>query len=78
MTPAEKARDLVHRFYISLPNNGGFTGLNNIHSRWKEGKMCASMAVDEIINNVLVGIDLAATWGDYWVKVKQEIEKIKD
>jgi hypothetical protein len=42
-----------------------------------DGYACyAEVAVDEIINNVLVGIDLAATWGDYWVKVKKEIEKL--
>lgn len=42
-----------------------------------DGYICyALVAVDEINNNVLVGIDLAATWGDYWKKVKQELEKL--
>jgi hypothetical protein len=41
-----------------------------------DAKQCALIAVDEIINNVLVGIDLASTWGNYWYEVKQEIEKL--
>ena len=73
MTPAEKAKQLVHRFYFSLPNNGGFTGLNNINRRWKEGQMCALMAVDEIMN----ALEENGSWNyDYWNEVKQEIEKI--
>lgn len=81
MTPKEKATELVHKFYISLPNNGSLTGLNNINSRWNEGKKCALMAVDEIIEELL------GDWGDnqwranerigYWKEVKEEIEKIK-
>lgn len=81
MTPKEKSTELVHRFYISLPNNGSFTGLNNINSRWDEGKKCALMAVDEIIE------ELSGDWGDnqwranerigYWKEVKQEIKNIK-
>jgi hypothetical protein len=76
MTPAEKARDLVHRFYISLPNNGGFTGINNIHSRWLEGKQCALMAVNEVIDALdqsLIDADI-----EWWKEVKQEIKEIKD
>ena len=42
-----------------------------------DGYVCyAEVVVDEIINNALVGIDLAATWGDYWIKVKQELKKL--
>jgi hypothetical protein len=78
MTPAEKARDLIHRFYISLPNNGGFTGINNINSRWAEGKQCALMAVNEIIYLLKDGGLTFAEDHDrtYWLEVKQEIEKI--
>lgn len=39
-------------------------------------KKHALITVNEIINNALVGIDLASTWGDYWLKVKEEIIKI--
>jgi hypothetical protein len=66
MTPQEKAIELVDKFkYISYY-------LDDIQNH-KEG---ALIAVDEIINNVLIGIDLPSTWGDYWIKVKQEIEKL--
>ena len=74
MTPAQKARDLVHRFYISLPNNGSFTGINNINSRWAEGKQCALMAVNEIIDALdksLIHSDI-----EWWKQVKQELEKL--
>lgn len=81
MTPTEKARDLVHKFYISLPNNGGFTGINSINSRWIEGKQCALMAVSEVIDALDQSlIDITADDADieWWKEVKQEIEKIKD
>ena len=71
MTPTQKARQLVERFYLALPNNGSQTGINNVHSRWEEGKKCASMAVDEI----LVGHMMNPNVG-YWTQVKQEIEKL--
>jgi hypothetical protein len=69
MTPAEKAKQLVHKFYFSLPNNGGFTGLCNINQRWEEGKICALIAVDEIL-------DKDGYNNDYWKEVKQELEKL--
>ena len=73
MTPAEKAQQLVQRFYFSLPNNGSQTGINNVHQRWDEGKMCTIMAVDEIMN----ALEENGSWNyDYWNEVKQEIEKI--
>ena len=73
MTPKEKAFQLLTRFYLSLPNNGSFTGLNNINRRWEEGKMCALMAVDEIMN----ALEENGSWNyDYWNEVKQEIEKL--
>ena len=69
MTPAEKAKLLVQKFYFSLPNNGGQTGLCNVHQRWEEGKICARIAVDEIL-------DKDGYNNDYWQEVKQEIEKL--
>jgi hypothetical protein len=79
MTAKEKANQLVQRFYFSLPNNGSQTGINNVHSRWEEGKMCALIAIDEIIR--------VTPWGggtdneiengskEFYMKVKEEIEK---
>jgi len=77
MTPSEKAKLLVQKFYFSLPNNGGQTGLCNIHQRWDEGKICARIAADEIID--------AIDWHEYetpnkelnyWLDVRKEIEKL--
>ncbi len=73
MIPKDKAHQLVTRFYLALPNNGSQTGINNVHQRWDEGKMCALMAVDEIMN----ALEENGSWNyDYWNEVKQEIEKL--
>jgi hypothetical protein len=77
MTPAGKAKQLVHRFYLSLPNNGGQTGLCNVHQRWNEGKICALIAIDEIIEILQeLGYDNEDYRIIYQLEVKQEIEKI--
>jgi len=77
MTAKEKADQLTQRFYFSLPNNGSQTGINNVHSRWEEGKMCALIAVNEIID--------AIDWHEYetpnkelnyWLDIRKEIEKL--
>ena len=77
MTAREKAGWLIERFYFSLPNNGSFTGINNINQRWEEGKKCALIAVDEIINALKIA-DITSMDGnwyiDEWLEVKQEIE----
>jgi hypothetical protein len=79
----QKARELLHKFYLSLPNNGGFTGINNIHDRWDEGKKCAIMTTNEIINTLNMDIRDLDVRGSvlldliqHWREVKQEIEKL--
>lgn len=74
MIPIDKAHQLVTRFYLALPNNGSQTGINNVHQRWEEGKMCALMAVDEM-TDTLFNNDLVDLF-DYWHEVKKEIEKL--
>ena len=78
MTPAEKAKQLVHKFYFSLPNNGGFTGPCNINDRWDEGKKCAAMAVDEIINcdTYFKTLIDSKDFTEYWYDVQEEIIKL--
>jgi len=66
MTPKEKAKELVYKFYPSV--------------QWKLGqedcldraKKCALIAVDEIIQATI------DDWShsEYWQEVKQEIEKL--
>jgi hypothetical protein len=80
MTPEDKAKQLVHRFYFSLPNNGGFTGPSNINDRWEEGKMCAMMTIDEIIDSYIKEKSYGYIVSDkiipYWEEVKTEINKL--
>lgn len=77
MAHKEKAKQLVEQFYLALPNNGSFTGINSIHNRWKEGKQCAIIAVNEILNTIEYSSqadELSKT--TYWNTVKQEIEQL--
>jgi hypothetical protein len=68
MSPKEKAEDLWLKYYELVDD------IYSTEAAKKNAKMYALKAVDEILNNVLVGIDLASTWGNYWQEVKQEIE----
>jgi len=74
MTPADKAKQLVQRFYFSLPNNGSEIGVCNVHQRWDEGKMCAMMAVDEIL--FITDEEEQYILYKHWQEVKQEINKL--
>jgi hypothetical protein len=68
LTPKQKAAQLVALFEsIAHPT---------IDCDKQFAKECARRAVHEINTNVLLGIDLASTWGNYWEQVKQEIEKL--
>jgi hypothetical protein len=74
MIPKDKAHQLVTRFYLALPNNGSQTGINNVHQRWEEGRMCAMMAVDEIL--FITDEEEQYILYKHWQEVKQEIEKL--
>jgi hypothetical protein len=67
MTPKDKAQQLIYAFEA-------FTDRDN---ELEFAKQCATIAVDEIIEELLSGIDF---WMErrikYWQEVKQEIEKI--
>jgi len=64
MTPKEKAEELYKRMY---------TQHSNIYP--STAKQCALIVVDEILNN---DNNLFNTYiqNDYWLQVKQEIEKL--
>jgi HD superfamily phosphohydrolase YqeK len=64
MTPQEKAKDLVEKYY-----------LHNITWALLHAKKCALIAVDEIINQDELVIESIA-YNDYWQQVKTEIEKL--
>jgi hypothetical protein len=74
MIPKDKAYQLVTRFYLALPNNGSQTGINNVHQRWEEGRMCAMMAVDEIL--FITDEEEQYILYKHWQEVKQEIENL--
>jgi hypothetical protein len=78
MIPQEKAKQLIERFYLSLPNNGSFSGINNVGDRWEEGIKCALIAVHEIIKEISDNYDTlhAVDRVEYFEQVKQEIGKI--
>lgn len=67
MTPKEKAEELVHKMYA------GF--VHDLYSY--KAKQCALIAVDEIINSVVItNLTIAQNQFDYWEEVKSEIEKL--
>ena len=72
MTPIDKARDLTERMYWSLPNNGSFTGINNVESRWEEARQCAEIAVQEMVDEITImqqvfpTPELFETYVEFW------------
>ena len=76
MTQKEKAKELVERFLIELPN-GDDIGFGQP----KIAKQCALICVDEIMDELdelqgFLGLKLYAKKLVYWQEVKQEIKKI--
>jgi hypothetical protein len=75
----QKSQQLVNKFYFVLPNNGSFSGINNVNDRYKEAKQCALIAVDEMIEtvNMCIPYQNEETYVEYWQEVKQEILNLK-
>ena len=60
-TPKEKAEELVYKFMDTrIP--------------WKQSKLCALIAVDEILN--INSVDKDFSLSHYWLDVKDEIENL--
>ena len=66
ISPKEKAWKLFNKYYSYLKAN-----LMNDKEAWEDAKVCALIAVDEVINNC-TDIDI---W-EYLQEVKQEIENL--
>jgi hypothetical protein len=64
MKPKEKAEQLTNKFLLSTP----------ITCDIEDAKKCALIAVDEMIEELIV-TDFANRF-PYWQQVKQEIEKL--
>jgi hypothetical protein len=75
MTPKDKAMELVDRFLaVKQINPNAITRPYN----WQEAKQCALICVDVILNDVGAKdweLD-TGTNTNYWIEVKQEIEKL--
>jgi hypothetical protein len=78
MTPKEKARELVDKFYQTTPNE---TWINEpsgefmeTYTAWGQAKQCALIAVDEILNINSVDKDFSLSF--YWQDVKDEIQNL--
>lgn len=72
MTPKEKAKELVSKYMeIDLQP---FSDYGNYIEK-DVAKQCALIAVDEILNTVN-SLFNTYSQNDYWLQVKQEIEKL--
>ena len=68
MTPKEKATLIVHQIYSALFHT---------NAEFAHVKQCALIAVDEIINSIIItDLTTAENQFNYWEEVKQEIEKL--
>ncbi len=76
MTPKEQAEKLVNEYYSYLKAN-----LMNDEEAREDAKVCALIAVDEILEELfevlmVTAISYINKHIDYWQAVKQEIEKL--
>jgi len=70
MTSEEKARELIHKFYYVLPNNGSFISTKNPDElRYNQSVNCALITCDEVLG------DMGSDRGyEFWSVVKDIIK----
>ena len=71
MTPKQKAKDLVFEF-CNIDSDSGM--YDNFKMPNFYAQRCAMISVDEIVKSHTYG--LSTELKTYWIKVKQEIEKL--
>jgi hypothetical protein len=71
MKPKEKAQELIKKFSF---NTRCFSETKGWEDSFFDAKQCALIAVDEMIEELIV-TDFANRFS-YWQEVKQEIEKL--
>jgi hypothetical protein len=71
MTPKEKAKELCDKIHLVLPSYA-----DEGQQEHKSTKECALIAVDEILNALSYKISSNFEEIQYYVEVKQEIEKL--
>ena len=69
MKPKEKSLELINKFKLDL-----IKPLCIMH--YEHSKQCALIAVSEIINSRPAITDSQVKYKNYWLEVKQEIEKL--
>ena len=79
MLELDEATKLISKFYLQLPNNGGWDGLNSIPKRWNEGVRCAITLCEEMIKEQCKGSEhkdpkYQDERIEYWTKLKEEID----
>ena len=82
MTPKEKAKELVDKFYQTTPNEAWINeplGCTQNYKSWEQSKQCGLIAVDEILDLkhiVTLRRNMHEMELEYWDEVKQEIENL--
>ena len=72
MTPQQKAKELVDKFYRIIP-------LDKMTIDFDLAKNCALIAVDELLEATKrydYTLGPKPSYNDYWLKVKYQIEKL--
>jgi hypothetical protein len=73
MTPKEKAHELINKFLLYSDDGD----LKNKYWKIRNAQQCALIAVDEIINSIVItDLTTAENQFIYWDEVKNEIEKL--
>ena len=76
-----KADSLTERFYYTLPNNGSFSGPNNVNERWTEARQCAMVCVTEMLDELecIQSLnELSADYVTYWQEVLADLDPNKN
>ena len=83
MTPKEKAEKIVQPLYLTISNNGSFTGEHSIPHKFEEAKKCGLLTVENILEFMRMDDEYTETasnanskWVGYWLEVQEEIKKL--
>jgi hypothetical protein len=75
-----KADSLTERFYYTMPNNGSFSGTNNVNERWDQARQCAIECVEEMIDEIECiqeYNELAVDYTEFWRDVLMDLNTTK-
>jgi hypothetical protein len=75
-----KADSLTERFYYTMPNNGSFSGTNNVNERWDQARQCAIICVEEMMDEIECiqeYNELAVDYTEFWRDLLTELNTTK-